>query len=407
MEFLELTEDEFTNFADNHPLKSFLQTKQIAEIKKINGSDIYYVGVKNNNEIIAGTMIAAYGNFLGQKHFYSPRGFLLDYEDKELLNFFTKNIKKFVKEKKGYVLRIDPYIINKERDIDGNIVVDGVDNTHIVKHLESIGYIPLNKSEQCKWMYALDVENKTEDEIFKDMRQNTRNIIRKTLKTGITIRELSYDELDVFKKIAEDTSLRKNFKDKTLSYYQNMYKLFKDKIKYLVAELDLNNYKKLLYSEKEEISLSISKLSDNKANDGKRKEMNNNISIIENKLKEADTLIEKHGDKILLSAGMFLLYGDETVYLVSGNYAEFMKFNGQYLIQWEMIKYAINNGYKRHNFYGIMGNFDKNDKDYGIYEFKKGFNGYVIELVGEFELPITMNYKIHKILSKIKSIIKK
>lgn len=407
MGFCELTENEFTTFADSHPLKTFLQTKEIAQIKKINGSDIYYVGVKENEKIVAATMMAAYGKFLGQKQFYSPRGLLVDYENKEVLNFFTSNLKKFIKNKKGYVLRIDPYIINKQRDIDGNIVENGIDNTHIVKYLESIGYISLNKSEQCKWMYALDVKDKTEDEIFKDMRQNTRNIIRKTMKTGIDIRELKYEELDTFKKIAEDTSLRKNFKDKTLSYYQNMYKLFGDKIKYIVAELNLDHYKELLNNEKNEISINISKLSDNKANDGKRKEMNNNIDIINKRINEANEIINKHGNKILLSAGMFLLYGDETVYLVSGNYAEFMKFNGQYLIQWEMIKYAIKNGYERHNFYGIMGNFDKNDKDYGIYEFKKGFNGYVIELVGEFELPITINYKVHNLLSRIKSKIKK
>ena len=41
-------------------------------------------------------------------------------------------------------------------------------------------------------------------------------------------------------------------------------------------------------------------------------------------------------------------------------------------------------------------------KDYGIYEFKKGFNGYVEELIGEYELPITWHYKLMKIIHKIK-----
>ena len=61
--------------------------------------------------------------------FYSPRGFLIDYNNKELVNSFTKEVKNFVKAKNGYILRIDPYIINKERDKDGNILKDGLDNT--------------------------------------------------------------------------------------------------------------------------------------------------------------------------------------------------------------------------------------------------------------------------------------
>lgn len=79
-----------------------------------------------------------------------------------------------------------------------------------------------------------------------------------------------------------------------------------------------------------------------------------------------------------------------------------MNFNAQYLIQWEMINYAVKNHYKRYNFYGITGNFDKNNKDYGMYEFKKGFNGYVIQLIGELQLPITYHYKLHHLLSFIR-----
>ena len=73
-----------------------------------------------------------------------------------------------------------------------------------------------------------------------------------------------------------------------------------------------------------------------------------------------------------------------------------MKFNSQYLIQWELIKYGIKKGFKKHNFYGIPENINEHPKDYGIYEFKKGFNGYVEELIGEYELPITFHYNIFR-----------
>ena len=83
---------------------------------------------------------------------------------------------------------------------------------------------------------------------------------------------------------------------------------------------------------------------------------------------------EEKGNVIPLSAAMFMLYGDEIAYLFSGSYEEYMKFCGQYRLQWQIIKYAADNGYKRYNFYGIQDVFNPNGKDRGVYEFKKGFN---------------------------------
>ena len=97
-----------------------------------------------------------------------------------------------------------------------------------------------------------------------------------------------------------------------------------------------------------------------------------------------------------------MLIQPEVIYLSSGNYEEFLKFDSQYLIQWELIKYGIANGFKKHNFYGIPANINTHPKDYGIYEFKRGFNGYVEELIGEYELPITWHYYLMKLIHKIK-----
>ena len=99
---------------------------------------------------------------------------------------------------------------------------------------------------------------------------------------------------------------------------------------------------------------------------------------------------------------MFMLIQPEVIYLSSGNYEEFLKFDSQYLIQWELIKYGIANKFKKHNFYGIPADINTHPKDYGIYEFKRGFNGYVEELIGEFELPITWHYKLFKLIHKLK-----
>ena len=259
-------------------------------------------------------------------------------------------------------------------------------------------------------MFSLDLENKTEEEILKEMKQNTRNIIRKTEKFGIDIKELSYDELDRFHQILEETGARKHFNVRDVSYYQEMYKIFHDKgeVKYFVTELNLKKYLKKLEDEISEKNEKIAKLSSSKCNDKLRKNLEEDIANLNKRKEEGENIHKEAGkDIITLSGSMFILIKPEIIYLSSGNYEEYLKFNSQYLIQCELIKYGIANGFKKHNFYGIPANINIHPKDYGIYQFKRGFNGYVEELIGEYELPVDPTYYLFKLIHKIKGVKKK
>ena len=407
MKFQEITEKEYREFWENHPLKTFLSAPEISKLRQKSNWDTYYVGVKEKKKIIAATMLLAHKRHFNKYEFYSPRGYLLDFNNHDLVNFFTEELKKYIKDKNGYVLRIDPYVIYKQRDIDGNIVEDGVNNEKVVENLLNLGFIkvPVENKEQVGWMFSLGLEGKTEEQILKEMKPNTRNQIRKTEKFGISVNEIGYDELDRFQSIMEETSKRKGFANRKLEYYQEMYKLFHDKneVKFFITELNLKNYIEGLEAERVEKENKINGLTDAKYNDGAKKNLTNEIASIDKRIAESKEIIEKNGsDVITLSGSMFMLIKPEVIYLSSGNYEEYMKFNSQYLIQWELIKYGIENGFKKHNFYGIPENINTHPKDYGIYEFKRGFNGYVEELIGEFALPITWHYKLFDLIHKIK-----
>lgn len=407
MNFQEITEKEYREFWENHPLKTFLSAPEISKLRQKSNWDTYYVGVKEKKKIVAATMLLAHKRHFNKYEFYSPRGYLLDFNNHDLVNFFTEELKKYIKDKNGYVLRIDPYVIYKERDIDGNIVEDGVNNEKVVENLLNLGFIkvPVENKEQVGWMFSLGLEGKTEEQILKEMKPNTRNQIRKTEKFGISVNEIGYDELDRFQSIMEETSKRKGFANRKLEYYQEMYKLFHDKneVKFFITELNLKNYIEGLEAERVEKENKINSLTDAKYNDGAKKNLTNEIASIDKRIAESKEIIEKNGsDVITLSGSMFMLIKPEVIYLSSGNYEEYMKFNSQYLIQWELIKYGIENGFKKHNFYGIPEDINTHPKDYGIYEFKRGFNGYVEELIGEFALPITWHYKLFDLIHKIK-----
>lgn len=411
MQFVELNKDEFSDFLNAHPLKDFVQTAEMEEIGKLNHHKSYYVGIKQNNKIIAATRVMLQKGRFGY-FCYAPRGLLVDYKDKKVLTFFVKELSKYLKAKKGYKLVIEPNILYKERDIDGNIVKDGFDNSEIVNTLISLGFKHegftkgMDTSKQVRWIFVLPLKDKTEELIWNEMRSNTRNLIRKAEKIGIKIQELSYEELPRFKKITEETGNRRNFHDRDLVYYQKMYKLFapKNEVKFLLASLSIKQYLKYLEEEKKQEENKLKELetiaSDSKNAKNNIKNCKNLIESYNQKIKEAKKIKEEDGDTIDLAASMFIIYNHEIIYLFSGNIDKYMKFNAQYLIQWYMIKYGLKHDIYRYNFYGISGIFDKNDKDYGVYEFKRNFNGHVEEYIGSFSLPLSLLYKFKNIIKK-------
>lgn len=409
MIFEEITTTEFDAFARKHPLHNFMQTSQMGEVGKVSGQVSYYVGIREHGELIGACRLAGIKNRFGQYFFSAFRGPLLDYNNKEVLSFFTTEVKKFLKSKKGYELDINPGIIHKERDINGDVVEGGIDNAKVVPLLESLGYqhegfiTEYDYSRQVRWMFVLDLEGKSETEVFKAMKQNHRNIIKKTEKFFIEIKEVGYDDLAEYKRITEETSDRRGFEDKPLAYYQEMYRQFHDngEVKFLIAYLNVDKYIESLQTSLARESQKYENSKAKNPDSGKTKELGITVNSLEKRLNEAQELC-KDGHYIPLSAAMFVLFEDEITYMFSGSYEKYMNFYAQYAIQWYVIKHGIAGGFKRYNFYGISGNFNKSDPDYGVYEFKKGFQGYVLEYLGDFVLPISYYHTVNKLIQKIK-----
>lgn len=409
MKLVKLEEKEFNAFSLKHEQYSFYQNTSWGHLKELNGWKMHLVGYKKKEEIIAGAMILSKNTPLKKKMFYAPRGFLIDYKDKNLLKNFTNDIKKYVKENGGFFIKIDPYLPYVQRDIDGNVVEDGVNNEEAVNNLKKLGYKyygrnkTIAKELQPRWMFALDLD-KDEQTIFNQFSNDTKRYIHRCEKNGLEVKEMKKDELDAYKKIMEHTAKRRGFIDRPISYYESMIKELKDDIKILLCTLNTKEYLDKLNKEKKDINNRLNDILEKlKENDGKKakiqkRELEKELELINKRIKDAKDLQEQYGEEIVMSGSMFITSGYEIIYLFSGSYDWFMKYNPQYLIQWEIIKYGIKNKYKRYNFYGISGNLEKDDPMYGIYLFKKGFNGYVIEQLGEFDLIVhPFYYHLYKI----------
>lgn len=376
MEFTLLSVSDFCLYEEVSACRNFFQSINMYHRYIELGYETYLVGVKRDGKVVAASLLVALGKSIcGYKIFNAYKGFLLDYSDFELLEFFTKEVKNFLRKKKCIKLFIDPYIVSVERDRDGNKVRGGVNNLFVKYKLESLGYKYLGEVEQVKWTYVLEFNNRGKEEVLKNFKSNVRNYINKTNnKYVINIRKLSYGEIADFRKITSMSADKQGFVDKSLKYYQSMYDHFGDKVEYLIAELDVKKTRSNL----------LRLLSDSKDKD----------SIL-NELEKLDCL---NSDVIPLAAGMFIYYGNEVIYLFSGNDPKYVKYYGCYALQWYVIQKAIEYNYKRYNFFGI-----KMDKDDGVFTFKKGFNGNVEELLGTFELKISNVCYIYDFIKKIMS----
>ena len=408
MKLKKLTKKEFKTFADKNPEITFHQTEEWANLKKVNNWDAHYIGLEDDNKkIVAGALLLSKTlPIIKKKMFYSPRGFLIDYNNKELLKKFTEEIKKYAKTENAIFIKIDPFVEYQEHDNNGDIVKNGYNNKDAVENLKSLGYKffgfnLMQDTLQPRWMHVIETKDRNLDDVMKDMESKTRQILRKNEKCGITTREITRDELPIFKDIMKHTSDRREFVDRPLSYYEAMWDALHDSgiLKILIAEIDFNKYEKNTLEEKEKIEnnlkdriykkeKNILKMNDKKYNSSNKQD-EEAIKRLEKQLEKIKELKDEYGDKEILGGILFLIYGNEVLSLHGGSHAKLMQFQSAYTIHFEGVKMAVEGNYNRYNFYGITGDFRKENPLYGLYLFKKSFGGHVVELIGEYDLIVS------------------
>ena len=88
MKLVTLSKEEFKKFADKHEQITFHQTTQWADLKLKTGWIPHYIGLEENKNIIGGALILAKKlPIIKKKILYSPRGFLIDYKNNDVLKY--------------------------------------------------------------------------------------------------------------------------------------------------------------------------------------------------------------------------------------------------------------------------------------------------------------------------------
>lgn len=92
-------------------------------------------------------------------------------------------------------------------------------------------------------------------------------------------------------------------------------------------------------------------------------------------------------ENVPIAGAIAAQYGDQTWYLYGASSSKHREQMPNYLLQWHMIRWAIEGGCAVYDFRGVSGG-QADVKTMGLWRFKSGFGAQLQSLVGEYELPL-------------------
>lgn len=310
----------YEDFVKKHPKGHFAQSINWAKLKKEWKHEIVTVEDKNGN--INGSMLLLIRKipFFKKTIVYSPRGPVCDIHDEKIFNELIQKAEKVVKKNKGFILKMDPDILNSDMIFKDIAKKNGF---KIIEKLKDI-----NKVLQPRIVFRLNLKDKTEDEIFKNFHSKTRYNIRLAAKKGVTIREGTRADLNKLEELMKITGQRDGFPIRTKEYFEELYDVLgSDCVRILFADY-----------QNEPIACTLS-----------------------------------------------FLYGDKVWYMYGASSNEHRNLMSTYLLQWEGIKWALENNCNIYDFRGICA-IDENTKNEGLYRFKKGFSPDLVEFTEIYKI---------------------
>ncbi len=222
---------------------------------------------------------------------------------------------------------------------------------HAPLHLlaEQVWYLPLTTANP--WLEPTKLQTAAqpvhEDELFKQFRSTTRNLIRRAEKDGVTIRASERPDHDVehFLKLHDETRQRHGFTPYTNTFFRAQVKRFAAR-------------------------------------------------------NECTVYLAEYQSQVIASSIHMHAFG-ETSYHHGASADAFKKIPSSYLLQWTAIKDAMKRGDHVYNFWGIAPlALDKDGKQRaepghpfsGVTLFKTGFGGNLLELARCLDIPLSLKY---------------
>ena len=220
--------DKLEKFLETNKKSHFLQSPEWAKVKTDWENEM--IVIEENGEI-KGTMsillrkVPIFNRYI----MYAPRGFVCNEHDKETLKKLTEKAKEIAKKYKAFIFRLDPDISNEDEEFKKIAEEVGYKIKKNIKNIDQV--------IQPKYVFRLDLTNKTEEELLASFNQKTRYNIRVALRKGVQVRVGTKEDLETFYNIMKETGSRDHFFIRPLSYFEHLYECMGEKhVRLIIAE---------------------------------------------------------------------------------------------------------------------------------------------------------------------------
>ena len=319
----EKTLPEYEAFVQSHPKGNFVQSYLWGKQKPMWQWDA--IAVRGEDGAIRGSLAVMTRKVpgIGRTLMYGCRGPVCDLGDRETFSQLLDGAKALAKKYKSYVIKIDPDVPSSNTAFSSMLQSFGFRAKEGGKNFEAI---------QPRYVFRLNVEGKTEEELLANFHQKWRYNIRLAERKGVTVRVCGKEMVPAFSDLMLTTGVRDGFVTR--------------KPEYFAAMLDNLGEHARLY-----------------------------MAFDPNDTPIAGTLAIHYGDKV------WYLYG------ASSN--EHRNLMPNYLLQWRMIQWAVETNCRIYDFRGVSGDVSEDNPLYGLFRFKQGFGGDFTEFVGEMDLVLS------------------
>ena len=319
----EKTLPEYEAFVQSHPKGNFAQSYLWGKQKPMWQWDA--IAVRSEDGAIRGSLAVMTRKVpgIGRTLMYGCRSPVCDLDDRETFSQLLDGAKALAKKYKSYVIKIDPDVPSSNTAFSSMLQSFGFRAKEGGKNFEAI---------QPRYVFRLNVEGKTEEELLANFHQKWRYNIRLAERKGVTVRICGKEMVPAFSDLMLTTGVRDGFVTR--------------KPEYFAAMLDNLGEHARLY-----------------------------MAFDPNDTPIAGTLAIHYGDKV------WYLYG------ASSN--EHRNLMPNYLLQWRMIQWAVETNCRIYDFRGVSGDVSEDNPLYGLFRFKQGFGGDFTEFVGEMDLVLS------------------
>lgn len=400
MDIKEIKPEVFSEYAKNHILKNFFQTKEYGDLMKHSDFSVMYVGAYHKGLIVGASLILYKSIGPNMKYGYAPRGFLVDFYDEALLKMFTKKIKEYFLMRGFAFIKINPEVTYSVVNFDDKSKLVNSKSKDLVLRLKELGYDKLRdnlyfESLLPKYTPVINLPNYD----FSVLDEKLINNMKDAEISGISMSIGNEEDIEKFYSFVNDKE------SKTSTYYKFFYKEFKksDMVDLLMVNLNYETYVKYLqkqYIVEQETNDALNRQFEMTPNDAalyaKKTRSDDIMNRISADMALANQRMQENNPKEVLGAAFVVKYEGRVTIIISGYNKDFQGIDVKSYIFYKIIEEYKKAGYLYLDLYGITADFTDNNPYKTLNDFKLKFKPTVYEYIGEFDLIV--NKPFHQLL---------